>query len=445
MDYRKHKTPALFAAILFLGLCFQLPFQTLVNMPAHQRVVVGQPLNLNFSVPKALAQNFQFNIEGLKPPSFHLGQTAPVASTPGELEVQVKLFGFIPLRNMVLSVVPEIRVIPGGQAIGIMLESEGVMVVGRSAIFDEKGIEHNPAKEAGVQLGDTLLKVDGQKVENEMQVRNLINKIGGTGKPIPMEFKDKVKGQIYKVNIKPIFCSETKRYRVGLFVRDSTAGVGTMTFFHPESKSYGALGHVISDIDTGQPIDLAKGKIVGASIQGIRMGKRGHPGEKIGMFMGQSDISGIITRNTNCGIFGKVAEIPQNLYSKESIPVALAQEVAEGPAEIYTVLQGGKIEKFTIEILQVNSQAKANGKGIVLKITDSRLLAKTGGIIQGMSGSPIIQKGKLVGAVTHVFVNDPQRGYGVLAEWMLYDSGVLNKHVGERKMQEFDARANIAC
>lgn len=445
MDYRKHKTPALFTAILFLGLCFQLPLQTVMNLPVYQRVSVGQPVDFNARIPKVIAQNFHFDVEGMKPPSFYLGQTAPVASTPGELEVNVKLFGLIPVRHMILSVVPEVKVIPGGQAIGVMLESEGVMVVGSSAVVDAKGVQHNPAQEAGVQLGDILLKVDGQRVENEVQVRDIINRLGSSGKSLNMEFKDKVKGQIYKVKINPIFCSETKRYRVGLFVRDSTAGVGTMTFYHPESKSYGALGHIISDIDTGQPIDLAKGKIVGASIQGIRIGKRGQPGEKIGMFQGDSDISGSITKNTTCGIFGKLRNIPGNSFLKESVPVALTNEVEEGPAEIFTVLREGKIEKFSIEILQVNPQARPEGKGMVIKITDPRLLEKTGGIIQGMSGSPIMQKGKLVGAVTHVFVNNPQRGYGVLAEWMLYDSGVATKRVGDRKKQEFEAWENIAC
>lgn len=444
MDYRKKKTPLLFLAVIFLGLCLQLPFQTLKELPLHQRVSVGEKLDFDLNLPKFLADNFEFTINGVKPTTFYLGSTTPVAANPGQLEVQVKLFGLIPVRHMTVSVVPEIRVIPGGQAIGVMVESEGVMVVGRSAIVDEKGIRHNPAAEAGVELGDVLIKVNGQKVETESQVRDIINKLGQDGKSLDMELRDRHSKEIYKTRIKPIYCNETKRYRIGLFVRDSSAGVGTMTFFDPQTKSYGALGHIISDIDTCQPINLDRGKIVAARIEGIRIGRKGQPGEKMGVFRGENDISGTITKNTNCGIFGKLNKAPKNIYGNRTVPVAMAGEVKEGPAEIYTVLRGDKIEKFKIQIEQVNPHS-TEAKGMIIKIVDQRLLQKTGGIIQGMSGSPIIQDGKLVGAVTHVFVNDPSRGYGVLAEWMLYDSGVLPKHVSERNYAEFGAMTNIAC
>lgn len=444
MDYRKKKTPLLFWAVIFLGLCLQLPFQMLKELPLHQRVSVGEKLDFDLNLPKCLADNFEFTINGAKPTTFYLGSTTPVAANPGQLEVQVKLFGLIPVRHMTVSVVPEIRIIPGGQAIGVVVESEGVMVVGRSAIVDEKGIGHNPAAEAGVELGDVLIKVNGQKVETEIQVRDIINKLGQDGKSLDMELRDRHFKKIYKTRIKPIYCNETKRYRIGLFVRDSTAGVGTMTFFDPQTKSYGALGHIISDIDTCQPINLDRGKIVAARIEGIRIGRKGQPGEKMGIFQGENDISGTITKNTNCGIFGKLNKAPKNIYGNGTVPVAMAGEVKEGPAEIYTVLKGDKIEKFKIQIEQINPHS-TEGKGMIIKIVDQRLLQKTGGIIQGMSGSPIIQDGKLVGAVTHVFVNDPSRGYGVLAEWMLYDSEVLPKHVSERNYAEFGAMTNIAC
>lgn len=445
MDYRKYKTPVMFLAVIFLGLCLQLPIQTLQSLPVHQRISVGERINFDLGLPKILANNFQFNITGAKPSSFCMGDTTPVAATPGDLKIKVKLFGLIPVRDMTVSVVPEIRVVPGGQAIGVMVESEGVMVVGRSAIVDEKGARHNPAAEAGIELGDILMKVCGQKVETEQQARDLINNLGQNGQTLEMEFKDKHSRLTFKRSIKPIFCKDTHRYRVGLFVRDTTAGVGTMTFYHPETRSYGALGHIISDIDTCQPINLNSGKIVGAQIEGIRIGRKGQPGEKLGIFKGMEDISGNITKNTNCGIFGKLEKEPSNSYTKQTIPVALAHEVKEGPAEIYTVLRGSQIEKFNIEIQEINPRGKQEGKGMIIKITDPELLKKTGGIIQGMSGSPIIQEGKLVGAVTHVFVNDPTRGYGVLAEWMLYDAGTIITKVSERNQDQFDVKRNVAC
>ncbi|SHK06365.1 SpoIVB peptidase [Desulforamulus aeronauticus] len=448
MDYRKNKTPVLLVAIAFLGLCLQLPFQMLNHLPIQQRVSVGDKLSFDIGLPKYVEQNLlEYSIKNNEK-SISMIKTeslTPVAATPGQLDVQVKLLGFIPVRHMTVSVVPEIRVIPGGQAVGVMVESEGVMVVGRSAIVDEQGKRHNPAAEAGVQLGDTLLKINDQIVETENQAQELINNMGKDGKALGMEFKDRDSHKIYHTKITPIYCKETRRYRVGLFVRDSTAGVGTMTFYDPESKSYGALGHIISDIDTCRPINLSKGKVVGAQIEGIRMGKKGQPGEKMGVFQRGEGIVGNITKNTNCGIFGKLDKAPENTYMKDAIPVAMANQVKEGPAEIYTVLQGNKIEKYSITVEQINLHGRAEGKGMIIQITDQNLLKKTGGIIQGMSGSPIIQDGRLIGAVTHVFVNDPTRGYGVMAEWMLYDSGAFPKHVSERKKAEFDARRNVAC
>ncbi len=448
MDYRKNKTPVLLVAIAFLGLCLQLPFQILNHLPIQQRVTVGDKLSFDIGLPKYVENNLlEYSIKNnVKSTSMIKTESlTPVAATPGQLDVQVKLFGFIPVRKMTVSVVPEIRVIPGGQAVGVMVESEGVMVVGRSAIVDEQGKRHNPAAEAGVQLGDTLLKVNDQRVETENQAQEMINNMGKDGKVLGMEFKDRDSHEIYHTKITPIYCKETRRYRVGLFVRDSTAGVGTMTFYDPASKSYGALGHIISDIDTCRPINLSKGKVVGAQIEGIRMGKKGQPGEKMGVFQRGEGIGGNITKNTNCGIFGKLDQAPENTYMKEAIPVAMANQVKEGPAEIYTVLQGNKIEKYSIEVEQINLHGRAEGKGMIIKITDQNLLKKTGGIIQGMSGSPIIQDGRLIGAVTHVFVNDPTKGYGVMAEWMLYDSGMFPKQVSERKNAEFDARRNVAC
>ncbi|CCO08934.1 SpoIVB peptidase [Desulforamulus hydrothermalis] len=433
---QKNKTPLLCLVVIFLGLCLQLPFQTINNLPVHQRVTVGERLNLNLSLPKFLAPHCRYTVDGMQPSNFGLNDITPVAATPGRLDVQIKLFGFIPVRHLTVSVVPEIRVIPGGQAIGVMVESEGVMVVGRSVIIDRQGRRHNPAAAAGIELGDVLLKVNGIKVETESQVRDLINNLGQAGKPLQMELKRRQSRVTYRTTVKPIYCQETKRYRIGLYVRDGTAGVGTMTFYEPRTKSYGALGHIISDLDTCQPIELGRGKVMGARIEGIRMGKKGLPGEKMGVFRGDADLSGNIIKNTNCGIFGKLTQEPKNIYRKDALPVAMAHEIKEGPAEIYTVVQGEQIEKFNIEIQQVHPQGRSEGKGMIIKITDPQLLRKTGGIVQGMSGSPIIQEGKLVGAVTHVFVNDPARGYGVLAEWMLDDSGILPEQVSKRNVEK---------
>lgn len=358
--------------------------------------------------------------------SLSSGQELPVASSPGRLHMQVKLFGFIPVRDMVVNVLPRVKVVPGGQSIGVLLHSHGVMVVGLADVNTPSRGKVNPAAEAGIKVGDIILKINGISVSSDTQVRDIINQAGCNAKAITVKIKRGKK--IFNTDIKPAYCRETRRYRVGLFIRDSAAGVGTLTFYHPPSKCYGALGHIITDIDTSKQIDLADGCIVGAKIHGVYPGRKGRPGEKIGYFENDSFLTGSINRNTKYGIFGKLERPVSNPFYPQAVPVALSGEIHKGPASILTVVSGSKIEKYNVEILKVLPNSQSDGKGLVIKITDKKLLQRTGGIVQGMSGSPIIQDGRLVGAVTHVFVNDPTRGYGVLAQWMLQEAEILPRH-----------------
>ncbi|OPX83762.1 MAG: SpoIVB peptidase precursor [Pelotomaculum sp. PtaB.Bin104] len=329
-------------------------------------------------------------------------------------------------RNIVaVSAVSEVNVVPCGQSIGVLLHAQGVMVVGHAAVEDRSGNNVNPAVDAGISDGDIILKIAGEAVKSEGQVRDIIARAGATGQSITFEVK---RGeQIFQANVNPAYCRETQQYRIGLLIKDSAAGLGTLTFYEPGSMTYGALGHIITDNGTQKPIEITDGKIVGASIQSIHRGKRGQPGEKIGSFQDDDrEVSGTIFQNTKLGIFGKLQNPPAHSNYSAPIPVSEANHVRKGQAEILTVLKDEQVESFTVEIQKINPQASNNGKGMIIKITDPRLLEQTGGIIQGMSGSPIIQDNKLVGAVTHVFVNDPTRGYAVPAEWMLRESGLLN-------------------
>lgn len=226
------------------------------------------------------------------------------------------------------------------------------------------------------------------------------------------------------VELTPVLDEKEKSYRMGLFIRDSAAGVGTLTFYEPKSTKYGALGHVISDIDTGKPIAVGDGHVVQSSVTSIQRGQNGMPGEKYATFKNENVKLGNIEKNTPFGIFGKMQKLPENNLEHQAIPIALTEQVKPGPAEIYTVVDGQTVEKFKIEIVNVIPQKYPATKGLILKVTDPVLLKKTGGIVQGMSGSPIVQNGKLVGAVTHVFVNDPTSGYGTFIEWMLQDAGI---------------------
>ena len=340
------------------------------------------------------------------------------------IEVAYKLFGIFPLKTDEVKVMKPMKLIPGGQSIGVTLQTKGVMVVGQAPVTDKSGKSLYPAKDAGIHVGDILLKIEDQEVRSDQEVSNAINSAGKQKGTVKVLFKHE--DQILEKVVKPIFCAETGRYRMGLFVRDEAAGVGTLSFIDPATKLYGALGHVITDADTNQKIEVDNGKIIASTIYAIEKGKRGHPGEKIGSFIPNSAFSGTIEKNTMTGIFGKMSGSIENPYFKEAIPVGWESEVKVGPAKIYTVIQGEKIEEFDVNIDRIMSN-RTDSKNMIVRVTDQRLLNATGGIIQGMSGSPIVQDGKLIGAVTHVFVNDAQRGYGVFIQNMLNDCGNADK------------------
>lgn len=398
--------------------------------PEKLLVSAGQPLN--FKIPAILEKTLKIEVinyksdanEDIVKKEDFLTGASPLVLNPGQLKLRLSLYGVVPVRDMLVNVVPEARVVPGGQSIGVLIHARGIIVAGTYDVVNQDNQKINPALLAGIKKGDVILKIDGIDVRNDSQFKDIVARTGTAGQSMTMVVKRG--NDTFSTNLNPVFCKETSDYRVGLMIRDSAAGVGTITFYEPGSKTYGALGHIITDISTSHPVDLQDGKIVGASVQGITKGKRGQPGEKIGILQGDKILSGTISRNTRLGIFGNLEKSPDNPVFSNPIPVAMTSQIQEGPAEILTVLNGDKIERFSIEILKINPQARQDGKGLVLKITDERLLEQAGGIIQGMSGSPIIQNERLAGAITHVFVNDPAKGYGVPAEWMLEDSGLLN-------------------
>lgn len=352
----------------------------------------------------------------------------------GRATVDFRLLGVIPIKQVEMDVVPPMRMVAGGQSIGVVLQSEGVIVVGNSEIEESSG-GVNPAKEAGVEVGDTILCIDGVPVETDVGVAECIDRAGREKREAELLLRRGA--QTLTVRVRPVLCKETKRYRIGLFVRDRAVGVGTLTFYDPETHGYGALGHVIADGDTNQTVACRSGKIVPASVSGIQSGTAGHPGEKIGNFINEEQIVGTIEKNSKFGIYGKVREGMESYMDGPTVEVASMQQVETGPAEILTVVDGQTVERFAIEIEKIHLQSAPEGKGLVLRVTDERLLARTGGIVQGMSGSPILQNGKLVGAVTHVFVHDPARGYGCFMDWMLMESGRIPERGAQRLPQLF--------
>ncbi len=416
-------------AALIVTFCFSPQFRSIYGLPPHMRIIEGENTTFHVDFPFTLTVSSKLEQRASAQPTAAMD----VLSKPAFLEklklgnaiVQFKILGLVPIRTVEVDVLPEVKVIPGGNSIGVVLHSRGVIVVGHSPIATVDDQQVNPAKEGGIAVGDVILSMNGILVQSDSQVADIIDQNGKEERELEIVFK---RGdQEMRSNIKPALCNDTKRYRIGLFVRDSAAGVGTLTFYHPQSRSYGALGHVITDSDTNQPIDCEQGKIVAAKVSGIQHGLRGQPGEKIGVFIEEDQLLGNIQKNTKFGIYGNLStELSNELYA-EAISVASMNQIQLGDAEILTVVNGQAIERFRIEIQKVNLQEYPEGKGLVIKVTDPILLEKTGGIVQGMSGSPIIQNGKIIGAVTHVFVHDPTRGYGCFIDWMLMESGVIPK------------------
>ncbi|RYL92358.1 SpoIVB peptidase [Sporolactobacillus sp. THM7-4] len=317
---------------------------------------------------------------------------------------------------------PVLRLVPGGQSIGVKLNTLGVLVVGYHLVDSERG-QASPGENAGIRVGDVITKINGKQMKSIADVQHMIAETTNK-EPLKLTIL-RQKSQLRKTLV-PAKDKYDRHYRLGLYIRDSASGIGTMTFYDPVTSSYGALGHVISDRDTGQPIQVHSGQIVRSTVQAIDKGTEGKPGEKIAFFPENALSIGSVNKNTPFGIYGHLKNDFDNRASRSShaLPVAFPEEVKEGPAQILTVLDGDKVQAFDIRIMNSIPQKYPATKGLVIKITDPRLLKATGGIVQGMSGSPIIQNGKLVGAVTHVFVSDPTCGYGVHIEWMLEEAGL---------------------
>jgi len=431
-DQMRRKAFGLFLSLLIIVGTLNPQARSFFSLPTNQRVSVGDHIRLELNFSEWLLSQFSVYVNSnsrqvlllngtdASGKAFSFLEGWPVATSPGKANIQIRLFGIFPIKNVRVEVLPQTRLVPGGQSVGVLLHSEGVIVVGQSIVEDKQGHRFNPAREAGIEVGDVIMTINGQAVKSDEQVARIINESGKNGKKVKVLVKRNK--TTFQTHIQPILCKETGRYRVGLYIRDSAAGVGTLSFYNPKTGKYGALGHVITDSDTNKPIDVSDGKIVRASIQGIQAGQSGQPGEKVGMFISDAGFSGSIEKNTKFGIYGTLKNDLSNPYYREPVPIALPDQVKIGPAEMLTVLDGEKIEKFAVEIIKVLPQSVPDSKGLIVEVTDPRLLKRTGGIIQGMSGSPLLQDGRIVGAVTHVFINDPTRGYGCLIEWMLMES-----------------------
>lgn len=302
----------------------------------------------------------------------------------------------------------------GGQSIGVKLDVEDVLVVGLEELEAEDGRMVNPGLDAGLQIGDTVVSIDGVAVHNADDVHDIIEDTDRD----TVNLKIGRKSELLNIKIKPVKTKDEGVYRLGLWVREKTAGIGTLTFYCPANGSFAALGHGITDPESGSVYKVADGQLMDARILSLKEGRRGDPGELRGIFYEADEPLGRLEKNNKKGIFGIAYSRLSNSTADELIEIADPEEVREGSATILTTINGNDVQKFNIKIEKINMTDDDN-KNMVIRVTDDELLKSCGGIVQGMSGSPIIQNGKLIGAVTHVLVNDPEKGYAIFARTML--------------------------
>lgn len=327
----------------------------------------------------------------------------------GKVSFRLNLFNLIPLKNIDVNVIPKTTVVPMGNAIGMKLYTAGVLVVGMSEIEGKK-----PYENSGIKEGDRIIQINQNQIDNTDDLMKAVNRSDGNNISIKYVRDEKT----ITTSIKPVKNSSNE-YKIGLWVRDAAAGVGTLTFYEPSSGMFAALGHGIMDIDTAELIKIANGELVTTNILSINKGTKGNPGEIRGTIEAGHTI-GSISKNTKFGVFGTINKTPfLNTSNINEMQVALREEIKIGKAQIICELENGKKEYYDIEIQRIFINNNKDNKSMLIKVTDKKLLEKTGGIIQGMSGAPIIQNGKFVGAITHVLVNDPSIGYGVFADIML--------------------------
>lgn len=344
-------------------------------------------------------------LAGEQPQFPHLYGSPTVSTKPQ----QVRFLRSIAVKKSRITSASRVYAVPLGSAFGIKMYTDGVVVVR----VDTVPLEHesvSPAQQAGIRTGDRILSANGQPVQTNAQLAQVM--IQSAGKSVALRVRRD--GLTFDTQLTPVLSVSDGKYHAGIWVRDSSAGIGTLTMYVPSYGLFSGLGHAVCDVDTGQVVPLSSGEAVSAVIKGSYKGRTGTPGELCGVF-GDTRLGTLIC-NTDSGVYGSASSIKSG-YAK--MPVALYYEVQQGEAQILSQVDGDGTKAYTVEITKLFPNPDAHQKNLIVKVTDPELLQKTGGIVQGMSGSPIIQNGMIVGAVTHVFINDPKQGFGVYAQTMI--------------------------
>ena len=388
----------IFLLILYTYVC------NITMLPSNYILLQGEDLKLRTIIGLSVQEK-----ETLKTLQTVSNISSTKAEKVGKTDLKVSLFNLFPVKNISVNIIPKTTVVPVGKAIGMKLYTQGVLVVGMSEIEGKK-----PYENSGIQEGDRIIQINQNTIQNTEDLMQEVNNCNGNAIHIQYVRNEKT----ITTSILPVK-NEEDQYKIGLWVRDAAAGVGTLTFYEPSTKMFASLGHGILDVDTSQLIKIENGELVTTNILSVVKGEKGTPGEIRGTIESGHTI-GDISKNTAFGVFGSLNKPTYlSIDEKDEMEIALREEIKQGKAQIICELENGKRKYYDIEIQKVFTHNNNDNKSMLIKVIDEELIAKTGGIVQGMSGAPIIQNGKFVGAVTHVLVNDPTMGYGVFADIML--------------------------
>jgi stage IV sporulation protein B len=399
--------------IIFLGI-FTLSLVILsLNMEALTIYTLPDELPISFSDVEEINNSKPFgrNI------SAHVAEkSVTVGGEKSMIKTLVfKLFGFLPIKTLEANIIEDSEVFVGGAPVGFAIDVDGLIVIGGNSVVTESGMI-NTFESSGLKKGDLIIAVNGKRVSSIDDVRAILESENFDGKELSLTLirnKEEV-----SATLTPAFDSEEKKYKIGLWVRNEASGVGTLTYIDCEDMRFGALGHPITDYETGIAVPAKGGKLFSCNVVGLNKGEKGVPGEIKGVFMQGKNNKGTIEKNSPFGVFGTITDKDKLVDINKTADIGSRLTMKPGKATLVSNISGVR-EEYEIEIIKANYQPSSSDKSFVFRVTDPRLLDLTGGIIQGMSGSPILQNGKIVGAVTHVFVSDPTKGYGVYVDWMV--------------------------
>jgi len=413
----------LFKILFSLFFCISIIFASIyISLPEEINIIEGEKHLFSFNLPIEAKINsdkkgvMYLNNEKVKENEINVDLNQPFSLKFAEKnisDVDFNIFG-LSLKKAKIDTIPNQKLVPVGKIMGIRIFTDGIMVLGTGYVNGEDGKIYEPSKGV-LKTGDLILEANDKEISDKDMLTSIVQE---DGKEIKLKIKRK--DNIVYEKITPIMSNEDDMYKIGIWVRDSTQGIGTITYYNPHTGYYGALGHGILDVDTNELMTIKTGKILKANISNIKRGEKGTPGELMGIIIDTLKTNfGSVVKNTEYGIFGELNNKNKSLIENNELSIALKEEIKIGKAYIYSDILGKGTEKYEVKIERINSLNYDISKGVIIKITDKKLLDKTNGIIQGMSGSPIIQNDKIIGAVTHVFVNDPSKGYGIFIENML--------------------------